>query len=68
MWNTLRSVLQCIEALISILTTLLFLYFLFVISDGRFRHIFWQPTPVVNEQPEQARPGEERPGVDLGQR
>ena len=65
MWNFLKSLLQCLDALLSILTTLLVLYFLYTISDGRFRFVFWQPTPVVNEQPEQVRPRDDHPGVEM---
>lgn len=59
MWNTLKSLWRCLDTLFWILTSLVLLYFLYTIGDGRFRFVFWQSTPAVqqNEQPEQPKDG-----------
>ena len=65
MWNSLKAIWRYLNYLFWILTALIVLYFLYAISDGRFRFVFWQSNPVVNgnalEQPEHVKPRNERP-------
>ena len=65
MWNSLCTIWRTLNNVVWILTTLILFYFLYSISDGRFRFIFWQSKPVINvdeaKQPELMNPRNENP-------
>jgi hypothetical protein len=66
MWNSLKAIWRTLNTLFWIVSTLVILYFLYTISDGRFRFLFWQANPAVKgnvlEQPEPVEPRNERRG------
>ena len=65
MWNSLVRIWRTLDTLFWIVTALILLYFLYTISDGRFRFLFWHSSPATNgnavQQPDLVQPWDEAP-------
>ena len=70
MWNSLCTIWRTLNIVFWILTALILFYYIYSISDGRFRFVFWRPARAVNgnalKHPEQVNPRDENLVDDSG--